>query len=81
MLDAEYLHKGYKQIIQEIVARGYIIVWITMKPGSLYKELSSYINKYVGVSGPILMSRLTVYNSFKADVSGHSQVVKCSYLD
>lgn len=49
VIGSDYLHRDYKQLINDIHKRGYLIVWITMKPSSYYLQLKNYIAKHVNI--------------------------------
>jgi hypothetical protein len=49
------VHLGYAELIKKLYERGIVMIWVTMRSLPFYKMSKEYLDKYLGVSGIMLM--------------------------
>ena len=54
MIDRDYLHIGYTDLMMRINENGYKVVWLTMRALPLYDYSKKYLKKMCGINAPIL---------------------------
>lgn len=47
--EQNYLHDGYKELVEGVADNGYKIVWMTMRSLPLYNFSKKYISKHINV--------------------------------
>jgi len=55
VFDYNAVHPGYSDLMQKLYEKGVFLIWVTMRSLPFYTMSKTYIQKYLGVNGVMLM--------------------------
>ncbi len=78
MINKDYLHPGYADLLKRLEKNGYKTVWLTMRSLPLYQYSKGYLRQKCGIDAPIMMQPQEFTHAFMNEIRKKTGNIKAN---